>query len=876
MLLQKYITMRNLCSIFLIAALLWATPVSVFANAGSPVEEVIVTGSHIRHDVAARGSPRAVIGSSQLETQGINAVSDIVKYLPYNTGSEFNADVFTQNLSAGTSHFNLRGLGLNTTLVLINGRRQTVSGGIADDGSAFVDLNALMPLIMVDRVEVLKDGAAAVYGSDAVAGVVNVIPHIAFQGFEAQAEAATTTRSSQEDFTLSALYGVASDRFDLTAAVSYLHRSWLPSPERTFTQGKGFSSFGQPGAFILLEESPVFPELPFGIDNPQPILDPNCGKVGGLPAEKSPGSRLGLCRFDFAPYYHLVPRERRLNVYSTSRLDAGDDIELFAEAGYARNSLTRGTSPSFPILNLPIVPPINPGNVFRVPALFLGRPFGANAPPNLVDHYSETSRFVAGGRGALVGDWTWEASAVYSSNNFDVGITNALTNRFDSALNGRGGPTGNLFFNPFGSAALAQPGDDTYNSTAVIDDFLSLATYDYETTLAAAEVVVRGDLIELPAGDLRAAVGVQYRFEDIRGDFDEESNRENYLFLIGGPDFSGKRNVWALFAEVSIPVNNKLDLQLALRHERYGSGERSSNPKISASWRPENWLSLRASFGTAFRAPSVFQSFSSQTVLEDIYDPITRSLVFRGVRTTGTQDLASERADVYNFGTTLTLIEGLAVLVDYWRIGHSGIIVKENAQRIIDANPFDPRINREAGEILRINTNYINASAVETDGLDVSLNYNFPDMHLGDFALVTEATYINKYAIQETIEASKRDVAGSRNFRTFARSLPHWRTNIGMSWTKNRNSVNAFVHYIAGYHDDQNNLPVANHITVDMQYSFQLSSLQPQSEYSSRLVLGVINMFDRDPPDVITNVGYDSKVHDPRGRLVYVRLRFGF
>ena len=835
-----------------------------------------MTGSHIRHDVAALGSPRAVLESSQLETQGINAVSDIVKYLPYNTGSEFNADVFTQNLSAGTSHFNIRGLGLNTTLVLINGRRQTVSGGIADDGSAFVDLNALMPLIMVDRVEVLKDGAAAVYGSDAVAGVVNVIPHIAFQGFKAQAEAASTTRSSQEDFTLSALYGATSGRFHLTAALSYLHRSWLPSPERTFTQGKGFSSFGQPGAFILLEKSPVFPELPFGIENPQPILDPNCGKVGGLPAENPPGSGLGRCRFDFAPYYHLVPRERRLNVYSTGRLDVGDDIEIFAEAGYARNRLTRGTSPSFPILNLPIIPRNNPGNIFQVPVLFLGRPFGAAAPPNLVDHYSETSRLVAGGRGALVGGWTWEASIAYSTNDFDVGITNALADRFGAALSGRGGPTGTLFFNPFGSAAFAQPGDATYNSSAVIDDFLSLANYDYTTSLMAAEVVVQGTLTRLSAGALRAAFGIQYRSEDIQGDLDEESNRENYLFLIGGPDFSGQRNAWAFFTEIVIPVTENLDMQLALRHERYGSGERSTNPKISASWRPEKWLSLRGSFGTAFRAPSVFQSFSSQTVLEDIYDPITRSLVFRGVRTTGTQDLASERADVYNFGTTLTLIEGLAFLVDYWRIAYTGIIVKENAQRIIDANPFDPRVIREAGEILRINTNYINASAVETDGIDASLIYDFPDMNLGNFTLVTEATYINKYAIQETLAASKRDVAGSRNFRTFARSLPRWRTNIGMSWTKNRQSANAFVHYIAGYHDDQNNLPVANHITVDMQYSFKLSPLWTQSEYSSQLVLGATNILDRDPPDVITNVGYDSKIHDPRGRVIYVRIKFGF
>lgn len=844
-------------------------------HAADSIDEIVVTGSYISRDRLDGGSPLVVIDAGVLGSYGLTGLADVISYLPFNSGSEFNADVFSQNLSTGTSNFNLRGLGLNSTLVLLNGRRQTVSGGVADDGSTFVDLNALVPLSAVGRVEILKDGAAALYGTDAVAGVVNVITRTDTDGIELEGEFGSTTRSSQQDLTLRGLYGLQTDRVNAMVAVSHLRRSWLPSPERDFTQGKGFSGFGQPGAFILLEPSPDFPALPSGLDDPQSIIDPDCAAAGGTPNETDAGTGLGRCTFDFAPYYHLVPRERRWLAFASADAEL-DDVEIYAEAGYAHTDVLRGTSPSFPILNLATVPANNPGNVFQTPALFLGRPLGADAEVNLVTHTSETWRAVGGARGKVGDQWDWDIAATYSANRHVVKIGNALADRFDAALNGIGGPNNNLFFNPFGSAALSQPGDATYNDPAVIDDFLSTATYDYQTSLFTLDGHVTGELFEMPFGAASLALGGQYRREDIAGDLDDQFNAENYLFFVGGPDFAGERSVVAGFGELNVPLSVTLDMQIAVRHEAYEGGLNSTDPKVALLWRPQDWVSARASFGTAFRAPSVFQQFSSQTVLQNISDPVTGSLVFRGVRTVGTEDLAPEQADVFNVGATVRPMPGLTFDMDYWRFDYTNIIAKENAQAIIDANPFDARVIREAGQILRVDTNYTNAPSVETDGLDMSAAYEFKGTGSDQWALSADVTYINRYLIQDVPGGPIRDVSGSRNFRTFARSLPKWRATVGATWMRERLGAAAYVKTVSGYVDDQNNVPIENHVTIDAQVRYAFDASAASDHTSPIFVVGVTNLFDRDPPDVGTNVGFDSKVHDPRGRVVYLRVAAGF
>ncbi|MBL8645181.1 MAG: TonB-dependent receptor [Rhodospirillaceae bacterium] len=856
-----------------------ATAEPAAVSAPSAIDEITVIGSRLKGERAASPSPVVTITASDLAAAGFTTPADVVRTLSVNTGSEFNTDVFTQNLSVGTSNFNLRGLGLNATLVLLNGRRQTISGGLADDGSTFVDLNALIPLIALERLDVLKDGAAALYGTDAVAGVADFVTRKNFTGVEAQVDYANTANSSQDDLLVSGIAGGGLGNVRGMAAASYLRRSWLPTSQRDYTKGKAFSSFGQPGAFILLERSPAFPDLPFGLANNQPIIDPNCAAGGGIPSPRNPqpagvtSGVVGTCLFDFSSYYHLVPRERRWNTYASGELNADNGVTLYTEAAYAKADALRGTSPSFPLLNSPIVPANNPGNIFGVPVLFLGRAQGAANADETVTHTSDTWRGVVGARGDLRG-WTWDVGATHSENDFLVGINNDLTDRFIAALNGRGGPNNNQFFNPFGSALRAQPGQATYNDPRVIDDFNSTITYDYRTRLTTLDAILSGDVVETAHGAWGLAVGGQYRHEKVIGDLDDQFNRENYIFFFGGPDFAGARDVWAAFAEARGPLSRNLEAQVALRHENTGGEFSSTDPKIGLTWSPLDWLRARGSYGTAFRAPSVFQAFSIQSVQQDILDPLTGTRGFRAVRSLGAANLKPEEADTSNLGVTLTPFDGFSASADYWRFDYTDIIVKQGAQALVNANPNDPRITRATGQILRIDTSYINASKALTDGLDLALSQAWSMPRAGDFTISADATWISQFIIRDTPASPRRNVAGNRNFNTFARSLPNWRGNAALSWALDGHSAYMMLRFISAYDDDQNaNRRIKSQTTLDLQYGHSFKGNLLGEGRNVALSIGALNVFNQDPPNVITNAGYDSKIHDPRGRVLYVRLK---
>ena len=216
------------------------------------VDTIYVTGSFIkRKSQENSASPLNVVTTGNISAQGLNTLGDLARNMTFNAGAELNTDAFTQNFSTGTSNVNLRNLGLSSTLVLLNGKRQTLSAAYADDGSTFVDTSTLMPLIMVDRVETLKDGGSAIYGTDAVSGVVNYITRKNFTGFEVQAGLQSTTSDSQRDYDVSAIWGAElSNGANFVIAGSFLHREPLRSSDRSeLTSGTGISGSGQPGTF---------------------------------------------------------------------------------------------------------------------------------------------------------------------------------------------------------------------------------------------------------------------------------------------------------------------------------------------------------------------------------------------------------------------------------------------------------------------------------------------------------------------------------------------------------------------------------------------------------------------------------------------------
>lgn len=892
--------------------------------AAGPIEEVIVTGSYIRRQSQFDSpSPLGVIGSEDIQDLGVNEVSDIIEDLSINTGSQNNPDAFTQNFTTGTGNINLRGLGVSSTLVLVNGRRQVQSSAATDRGENFVDTSSLPPMIVFDRIETLKDGATALYGSDAVAGVVNFITRRNFEGFELQAEFQTTDTDAQEDSQISALWGIGNDTTHFLGALSFMNRDPLTTADRRLSRVQDdLSQAGQPGAFLIpstpgnpafapawtavfdtnLNGLADFIEPTFGLPAVpgalQPVFaDQDCANIAAQDPKVVPQFAatvpspigtipIGACAFDFGEFFSLVPEEQRTTVYAQLTHQFSDRVDGRFEAHLANNEALRNNSPSFPFASFPTIPAFHPDNPYGTNVLFIGRVAGAGGTAVESFHDSYTWRLA----GVLTGDfndiWGWEIAAQRSENEFNLGVPDVRVDRFNAAIQGFGGASCNpatgtrgvgpcQFFNPFGSALT---GTGTVNSPALLDDIIGLLTADATSELTTFDGYITGEFGELAGAPIGFATGFQYRDQALIYDYDDESNRDNFLFLTGNPDFSGDRDVTAFFAELAVPLGDTLDVQIAGRFEDYGDSVDSFDPKLSLLWRPTDRFALRASAGTSFRAPSLFQVFGTQTSLAQLVDPLgSGSAQFFPVRTGPSPGnvLTPEEADVLNLGISFSPTDNLEFGLDYWSFDYSDVIIQQNPQAILNAAAAgDPQaisqVVRQAGLIVRVDSFYANASSLETDGFDFTAAYDLATDGAGDFRIGVEGTYVTSYDLQDP-QAGSIDGAGQRNFTNFGTSVPELRANGFINWQVGRHRTNVFLRHISSYDDDQNGFQeIDSYFTVDANYSIAFDDF-----WNAVITVGAINLLDEDPPQVQTNGGYDSKVHDPRGRLWYIRANFG-
>ena len=855
----------------------------------SDVELILVTGSFVRRSENFESpSPLAVVDSTSIDALGAKNIADITQTLTINTGAENTPDAFTQNATAGTTNINLRGLGVASTLVLLNNRRQVVNAQQNNDGLNFVDTSSLVPLIAVDRVEIVKDGASALYGSDAVAGVVNFITKRNFEGAKLTADYQDGAHGDNNEYLLQGLWGATFDKGSVMAALSYTNRSPLFISDRRLSRPEDdTSALGNPGAFFFTQ----------GALAGTPIIDPGCAEFGGFPqllapSGTVPGLDIGLCGFDFGPGYSYVPEETKVNGYVNAQYELSDSLMWTSEISFARNRAERGGAPSFPILTGPLVPASHPDNIFRQDVVFFGRAEGNGFDADPANTESDTFRFNTSLQGELSKGF-WEISYTNAVNDFLFSVEDVIESEFLLALNGLGGQgcdpiTGTAgeglceYFNPFSSSFTSSP-----NSQNVIDSFSGLQVIDSRSTLEVIEGFASFDVFEMGGGTAGIAIGAQYREEGLSQDYDALSNQDNFTFVIGNPDFDGELDVWAAFAEMALPVNDELDVQIALRYENYGGtiGD-TFDPKLAFNYRATDNFSLRGSISSSFRAPTVFLRNGGATTLQQLSDPLIGGAnAFAAVRTMGNEDLVPEESTAYNIGFSFEPIDDLSIEVDYWNFEFENLITQESAQAILDLDPQDTdRIIRAGdpltGPLVQINNTYVNASELETNGIDLVASYKIETV-AGTFTPNVSATFITGYDLVDP-QAGRIDGAGRRNFGNIGTSSPETRANFGLSWSKGLFGGSFFARYIGAYDDDQNSndngtgfLEVDSHISYDLQLTMDVGSfLDTQTSYV--LTVGGINLTDQDPPRVLTNSGFDSKVHDPRGRQLYVRLSAEF
>jgi len=859
-----------------------------------------------------------VVDRGDLEALGAPTTTDIVNDLVINAGSENRSNPLGgQNRNTGTANVNLRGLGLDKTLVLFN--------------------------IALERLEVLKDGAAATYGSDAVAGVVNMITRTDFTGLEFSGSYRDRMESpNQGNWDLSGIWGWENASTNLVIAAAYSEVEQLVASDMPFASfvddsilnaNRGVSTLAGPGAFIPLGVPTTgffagvvdVAGVPL-IANDATSPAPDCGPDGlvfnvlGGTADLGLSPIVGRCGYSFVKHYNLADDQEKINFWSTLRSDVGDNAEIYGEFAYYSVDVSDiGNSPSFPVLRFVVMPATHPANPHGVPGIYLGRPFGQNFPskPSWRDY--ETYRAVAGIQGEFGNGWSFDTSVSYSSNNVKESSPTVVQQRFADAINGLGGPscdiaTGTpgvgdcMWFNPF-STRWSNPA--LANDPSVEEFMRSSNDLDQTADLLVVDAVVSGDLWDIGAGTVMGAFGVQYRDESL------DVNRNliatipgSFIFVGGGIEVDESQDVYALFGELAIPLADNFEAQLALRYEDYGSGIGDTiDPKLAVLWTVNDVLSLRGSVSTTFRAPTLHQRFNQETNLVPFSDVPkgggTPSTGFKAADTTGNPNLSPESATTFNVGLVVEGTDNLHFTLDYWNIDFEDVIAIENGQTkvtientlCVDRTPDcrDPDIIRNAlagedpndnlqhsGEITRVIVPFINAPTVKTDGIDVSAIWDIPTAGANEFMLGLDTSYMLNYdiggvpgVVGGSVTTVEIDAVGNRNEQNIAAPLPQWRANFTAGWSNDRHSARAILRHIDDYTDDKTaaqtfNSVIDSYTTVDLHYNYTFANDK------TTLGLNVTNIADEDPPFADQDLNFEARTHDPFGRQYQIVFRHNF
>ncbi len=917
----------------LLGCLLPAIGLSVPALAEEAIEEIVVTGSYLKRSAETSASPLAVVEQEAFQNIGATEISDLVNTLPYNSGSTNQTSAFNGgDSSTGNTNINLRNLGLGSTLVLINGKR-TVGANFDGQGNAYVDVSNLIPAIAIERMEVVLDGTSSLYGSDAVAGVVNFITRSDFEGLELKVQGSTDTETElQDDLLIQGIVGIVGDRGSLSVAGSYLNRKPLTIGDRYDRFGQtGLSSVGNPPTILpldpdartdwLLSSIPITGRPQFG--------DLNCEQFG-------PESFIRtntFCGYDFSSFFALVGDVERYNFSGNANYDLGGGVEYYGDFFFTDDSFQRDNS-LFPDVTFPVVNPDHPGYLLEAqqrgvapsPSLLYYRAAGGFIGDDLPDKKTRNSRnafrISNGFRGDIAdSSWTWDASYTYSQRRARTRNTDTLTQQTDLALNGFGGPrcnpidpgesagsgnagTGDCFwFNPFSSAQIDANGnpqtDPLYTNP---DDLLAWMIGELKTEALyqqdVVDVVFAGDLFEMGNQMAGLAFGGQYRRD--RGDVDVNQNLEqnNFKFAFGAQDWTGKLESWALFGELYLPITDTFEANLAVRYEDFTTlDEDSVDPKLSLLWAATDSLTLRGSVGTSFRTPSLLQAFGNSTSLLNMNDPADGTTVFRPQIVAPNEDLQPESSTNWNLG--LSWRPGnFGVDVDYWNYDYKDILTRQSFQELIDEDCGNPPpgtivgvgacgalpdqvVRSDAGFLQRVNVLTVNAQELQASGLDTRFTYNLFTDSVGTFFFTLDWVWMAKYDLT-TANGIEIDGVGSRNaLNTVGRSLPEHRLNLGAFWNLNRHAANIQVRWVDSYTDDAfgtsadiNEIAANLGIEDDQIDSWttvdaQYSYELPLGDTNIKFTLGARNLFNEEPPPVAKNGGYDEFVHNPLGRTVY-------
>ncbi len=640
-------------SVALVVSALLAPSAVMLAQEADEIEEVVVTGSRIRRNPLDEAVPIMDIGSEQLDQTGLTNLGDALQQLPI-SGSAINSQFnvpgnsgFPQDgsgIGAGAVELSIRNVSAKRTLVLVDGRRW-IAGASASGVPSAVDLNSI-PDNVIERVEVLQDGASAIYGSDAIGGVVNVITLQDFVGFRIDAQAGSYLSDNDgESYEFSGLWGGGSDTTHFVLSMGYRDeravetwdrsRSKYPWPDATSCEAGGCSSFTPQGR-IILGPNYGFQDITLndGVLNDGganiPQWDPNDPDGGPDFHAFTTADRFN---FNGPGFNYLRTPNERVNIYANVRHEIAPNVTLFARGSYTnRDSATKaapeplclGNGCGNRILDNIVVSAANPYNPFGVDLSvangnleFVGRrplESGQRLYFQNVDTYMAMAG-LEGSFGAGDRDYYWDLTASYGDNRgFQEKYNSHNAAKLAVALGDPAACAATPNCVPFNFFGGLGP-DGTGSFTQEMLDFVTYTQRDYsEQTLVNYAFNIGGDIIELPGGPLGFAAGIEYR--DHEGSFrpDPIAERGETAGIPSGAT-AGGFDVTEFFGELNIPLladvtgAEYLEINVAARSSDYSTSGSKETYKVSGLWRPIGELSLRGSVSTGFRAPGIGELF---------------------------------------------------------------------------------------------------------------------------------------------------------------------------------------------------------------------------------------------------------------------------
>jgi iron complex outermembrane recepter protein len=816
--------------------------------------------------------PMVVLERKDIDRLGVSTLADLMDRVvlqPFKTAESQFGD--------GTQVANLRGLGFDTTLVLINGRRTSATAS----GLTFnaFDLNSI-PLGAVDRVEIVSDSMSAIHGMDAIGGVLNIVLRDEMAGPRLDIDYGAAAGGAVERHGAFGAYGRAG-RARGSVVVDYFDRSPLFGWERDRWNNQDFTRYGS-----IDWRSPAA--------SPGNVSSPTFGNLPGLPASFAAIPRVdtgaALIPADFLEtagqqnldslykYRSTISARMRKGVSVQGEYAITPQASVFGEALYVDRDLSVVMEP--PSLRSTLVPATNPHNPFGADVLvdvLLG-----DLGPRTVTHTSEMTRAVAGAHGRAA-SWHWETSIQQSRDkDFSVRTKDLDLARVAMALSA-----------DHPNDALDVFGGSGANSAELLSSLLAAPARSHsstETTQATAHL--RGPMYSLPAGRVELLIGAEWREEDVRYDFGPPAN------------FAGahQRSVIAAFGEVRLPLVDSaaklpavhgLSLLLSGRFDDYSDVGGSFNPEYAVIWRPVAPLTVRTSWSQGFRPPPLFDlHLPLLDVIVPIVDP-ARDGEFASPtwRVGGNPDLRPSTADALTTSIQFVPRElaNLRLGGSYWRIRVKNTVgVPQPEHLLLAETSFPDRVLRGEpsaadvaaglpGPLRLIDVTRLNFGSIRTSGMDFNASMEF-DTSAGIFRPDVSATWVDDFETTDLVEGPDFNRVGVADLLG---SVVRWRAVASLSWTRQGFGASAAVRYVPAYSDvdtlrRSNGRKVDSQALVDIQLSMDLGERVAQGSPwdGFEIRAGVFNLFDDEAPFAEAGWlnGFDASQADLKQRFGYIKL----